>query len=59
MPNINAFRPVVHEKIFEDLSKLSLFRPTYWASKGPAPLFEKSKSPSPKHVSYLVWLKLA
>jgi len=26
MPNINVFRPVVHE-IFEDLSKFSLFYP--------------------------------
>jgi len=37
MPNINAFRPVVHEKkIFEDLSKLSLYCPLL----GPNPLFE-------------------
>jgi len=28
MSNINAFWPVVHEKIFEELSKLSLFRPS-------------------------------
>jgi len=28
MPHINAFRPVVYEKIFEDLSKCSLFLPT-------------------------------
>jgi len=25
MLNINAFQPVIHENIFEDLSKLSLF----------------------------------
>jgi len=51
LPNINAFRPVVHEKlkIFEDLSKFSLF----------CPFLNKSESPSPKLVSYHVWLKLS
>jgi len=34
MPTINAFRPVGHEEIFEDLSK--------WPQKGPAPLFERT-----------------
>jgi len=59
MPNINAFRPVVHEKIFEDLSKFSLFCPLL-GPKGGQPLYmNKSESPSPKHVSYQVWLKLA
>jgi len=38
--NINAFRPVVHEKIFEDLSKFSLFCPLIGPQKGPSPLFE-------------------
>jgi len=28
----------------------------FWAPKGATPLFEQSTSP--KHVSYLVWLKL-
>jgi len=42
MPNIKAFRPVVHEKmIFEDLTKFSLLGP-------------KSESASPKHVSHQV-----
>jgi len=55
MPNINAFWPVVHEKIFEDLSKFSLL-----GLKRGQPLYlNKSESPSPKHVSYQVGLKLA
>jgi len=55
MPNINAFRPVVHEKIFEDLSKFSLFCPLM----GQPLYLNKFESPSPKHVSCQVWLKLA
>jgi len=48
MPNINAFRPVVHQKkIFEDLSKFSLFFPLL-GPKGGQPLYlNKSESPSP------------
>jgi len=49
MPYINAFRPVVPEKIFEDLSKFSLFCPLLgpfiWTNLNPHP---------PKHVSYQV-----
>jgi len=42
MPNINAFWPVVHEKkIFEDLTKFSLFCPLLSAKRGPAPLFKQ------------------
>jgi len=37
MPNINAFRPMVHTKIFEDLSKFFLIQPLY---------LNKSESPS-------------
>jgi len=56
MPNINAFWPVVHEKkIFEDLSKLSLFCP----KRGQPLYLNISEFPSPKHDSYQVWLKLA
>jgi len=53
MPNINAFRPVVHEKkIFEDLSKVSIFCHLL-GPKGGQPLYlNKSESPCPKHVSY-------
>jgi len=56
MPNINAFWTVVHEKkIFEDLSKFSLFGP-----KRDQPLYlNMSESPSSKHVSCQVWLILA
>jgi len=60
MPNINAFRPVVHEKkIFEDLSKFSLFCPLLGSKMGQPLYLNKSESPSPKHVSCQVWLKLA
>jgi len=60
MPNINAFRPVVHEKkIFEDLSKFSLFCPLLGPKRGQPLYLNKSESPSPKNVSYQVWLKLA
>jgi len=45
MLNISAFRPLVHEKkIFEDLSKFSLFCPLL----GPAPLFEHIRIPIPQ-----------
>jgi len=55
MLNINAFQIVVHEKnVLEVLSKFSLFCPLL----GPAPLFEQTESPSPKHISYQVWLRL-
>jgi len=48
MSNINALQPVIHEKkIFEDLSKFSLFRPLL-GPKGGQPLYlNKSESPSP------------
>jgi len=59
MPNIKAFWPVVHEKIFEHLTKFSLFCPLL-EPKGGQPLYlNKFESPSPKHVSHQVWLKLA
>jgi len=59
MLNINAFQPVVHEKKnFEVLSKLSLFCPLLDAKRGQPLYLNKSVSPSPKHVSYQVWLKL-
>jgi len=60
MPNINAFWSAVHEKkIFEDLSKVSLFC-LLLGPKGGQPLYlNKSESPSSNHVSYQVWLKLA
>jgi len=56
MPNINAFRPVIHEKnTFEDLSNFSLFCP-HWGLKRGKPLYlNKNESSSPKHVSYEVW----
>jgi len=60
MPNVNAFRPVVHEKkIFEDLSKLSLLCPLLGPKRGQPLYLNKSDSPSSKHVSYQLWLKLA
>jgi len=50
MPNINAFWPVVHKKIFEDLSKLALFYP-FLGPKEDLPLYlNTSEFPSPKHV---------
>jgi len=60
MPNIKAFQPVVHEKkMFEDLTKFSLFCPLL-GPKGGQPLYlNKSEFPYAKHVSYQVWLKLA
>jgi len=60
MPNINAFRPIVHEKkIFEDLPKLSSFCPLFDPKRGQFLYLNKPESPSPKHVSYQLWLKLA
>jgi len=60
MLNINAFRPVVHEKnIFEDLLKFSLFSPLLGPKRCQPLYLNKYESPSPKHVSYQVWLKLA
>jgi len=48
MPNINAFRPVVHEKkIFEDLSKFSIFCPLLGPKRG-QPLFEQIWIPIPQ-----------
>jgi len=42
MLNINAYQPVVHEKkIFEDLSKFSLFCPLLGSKWGQPPLFEQ------------------
>jgi len=38
MPNINAFRPVVHEKIF---IHIFLILPLIGPQKGPIPLFEQ------------------
>jgi len=60
MLNINAFWLVVHEKnIFEDLSKCSLLCPLLGPKRGQTLYLNKSESPSPKHVSCQVWLKLA
>jgi len=60
MPNINVFRPVIHEKkIFEDLSNFSLFCPLLGVKRGQSLYLNKSESPSPKHFSYQDWLKLA
>jgi len=50
-----AFWPVVHEKkIFEDLSKFSLYCPLLAPKMGQPHYLNKSESPSPKHVSYQV-----
>jgi len=55
MPNNNAFRPVVYEKIiFKDLSKFSLLGP----KRGQPLHLNNSASPFPKHVSHQVFLKL-
>jgi len=60
MPNIKAFRPVVHEKkIFEDLTKFFLFCPLLGPKRGQSLSLNKSESPSLNHVSHQVWLKLA
>jgi len=58
LPNINAW-PVVHEKIFEDLSKLSLLYPLLGHKRGQPLYLNTSESSFPKHVSHQVWLKLA
>jgi len=60
MLNINAFRLVVHEKkIFQDLSKFSLICPLLGPKRGHTLYLNTSESPSSKHVSCQVWLKLA
>jgi len=60
MLNINVFPLLVHEKkIFEDLSKCSLFCPLLCPKRGQPLYLNKSQSPSPRHVSCQVWLKLA
>jgi len=61
MSNINAFQLVVHEKkIFLILIKIIfLILPLFGPQMGPAPLFEQSESPFPRHHFYQVWLKLA
>jgi len=60
MPNIKAFRPEVHEKkIFEDLTIFPLFCPLFGTKSGQPLFINKSESPSLKHVSHQVWLKLA
>jgi len=51
MPNINAFRAVVHEKIFEDLPNFSLFCLLLGPKRGQPLYLNKSESLSPKHVS--------
>jgi len=52
MPIINAFLPVVHEKIFFNLSTFSLFYPLLGPKRGQPLYLNKSESPSRKHVSY-------
>jgi len=59
MPNTNAFRPVVHEKIFWRFNKIFLILPLIGPQKGPAPLFEQIWTSPLNHVSHHVWLKLA
>jgi len=60
MPNIKAFRPVVREKkIFENLTKFSLFCPLLRPKRGQPLYLNKSESPSQNHISNQVWLKLA
>jgi len=61
MLNINAFRLVVDEKnfFFKDLSKCALFCPLLGTKRGQTLYLNKSESPSPKHVSCHVRLKLA
>jgi len=46
---------VVHEKIFEDLSKLFLILPLIGAQKGAAPLFEQIWIPIPQEYFLLRW----
>jgi len=53
MPNINAFRPVVHEKkIFKDLSKFPLIFPLNGPLRGQPLELNKSESPLPRDTSY-------
>jgi len=44
---INAFQPLVHEKIFEDLSKFSLFCPLLGPKRSQPFYLTISESPSP------------
>jgi len=50
---------VQERKFFEDLSKFSLFYPLLGPKRGHPFYLNISESPSPKHVFYQVWLKLA
>jgi len=60
MPNIKTFRLVVHEKkIFEDLTKVSLFCPLLGPKRVQPLYLNKSESPSLNHAYHQVWLKLA
>jgi len=56
MSNINEFQPVVHEKIYQNFP---YFFPLLGPKSGQPLYLNKSESPSPKHVSCQVWLKLA
>jgi len=56
MLNINAFRLVVHEKkIYQNFP---YFAPYLGPKRGQPLYLNKSESPSAKHVSCQVWLKL-
>jgi len=48
MPNINAFRLVVHEKNFERFNHFVLILPLTGPQKGPDPLFEQIWIPIPQ-----------
>jgi len=51
---------VVHEKkIFEDLSNFFLLCPLLGPKRDQPHYLNKYESPSPKHVSYQIWLKMA
>jgi len=59
-PSLVEIGQVVHEKkMFEDLTKFSLFCPLLGLKRGQPLFMHKSESPSLKHVSHQVWLKLA
>jgi len=49
MPNINAFRPMVHKK--KMFINIFLILPLIGLQKGPTTLFEQIRIPIPKHVS--------
>jgi len=54
MPNINAFRPVVHQRmIFEDLSKFALFC-SLLGPKGGQPLYLNNPNPHPPSIGLVV-----